>query len=510
MKLGRLRPSSSYADIMNSLGGGAGDADFNLVFRATGAVNTLNINNVAVVAVTIGTDATHRVKELKLGGNSDIVFDKNIDVFAKTITANTIGEVTFNKAIDSGIDSALNFTRVGKIKFAVAGLNKIAKVDFKNNDGTITFVDGAEFEGSMDSTGAGAVGNLIFEGTSKITGEIGGGNPLNLVKLQGSNATNVIFKNAIKAKKLEFTNNGKLQLNDDGVIDELESANGVIKVSDAKTLEFTGNKNVRFDGNTIVFDGNDSGMKFNSTAANDVTVDIINNNFDTGNNARGVISLNANGAKLTLQGKNLGVGNSLKEVAISGDRIVTVENEVNTAKFTIADGSTLSYAPSGDVSLNEVSFSGANSNLTLEAKGADRTFTLKNNIVSNNDLEAILKTNANGNKLTIAVTAAETIGESNIKRLNQFIISGTSETKIDSAVFAKTITIDSTGDVTFNKAINSGANSALNFTQAGNINFKEDVAVSTMAFGNNARKVILDAGKTLTLNEITSDAGRAS
>ncbi len=461
--------------------------------------------------MTIGTSNANRVKELKLGGNSDIVFDKNMDVFAKTITANTTGEVTFNKAIDSGANSELHFTQAGKIKFAVAGANKITKIDFKNNDGTITFANGAEFEGSIDSTGGGA-GNLIFEGASKITGQIGGGNPLNLIQLKGNNATNVIFKNQIQAKKLEFTNGGKLQLNDDAVIDELAIGNPAarVHVSDTKTLEFTGNKNVSFDGNTIVFDGNDSGMKFNSTAANDVTVEIINNNFNTGNNARGIISLHANKSTLTLKGQKLGDANSLKEVAISGNQIVRVENEVNTAKFTIADDSTLSYAPSGNVSLNKVSFSGANSNLTLEANGADRTFTLNKNIGSNNDLEAILKTNANGFKLTVVGNAAETIGESNGKRLNQFIISGTSETKIDSAVFAKTITVNSTGDVTFNEAIDSGADSALNFAAVGNINFKEDVAVSTMAFGNNARKVTLDTGKTLTLNEITSDAGSAS
>ena len=45
---------------------------------------------------------------------------------------------------------------------------------------------------------------------------------------------------------------------------------------------------------------------------------------------------------------------------------------------------------------------------------------IEHNIVSNNDLEAILKTNANGFKLTVVGNAAETIGESNIKRLNQF------------------------------------------------------------------------------------------
>ncbi|MDP4708953.1 MAG: hypothetical protein NWS20_02995, partial [Rickettsiaceae bacterium] len=174
-------------------------------------------------------------------------------------------------------------------------------------------------------------------------------------------------------------------------------------------------------------------------------------------------------------------------------------------------------ANAGDYDLlnaTAITFAHADSLLKLtNTSAADRVVTLKGNVVPGVgvDLQGSLEINSNGtNKLDLKISAAETIGTDNAHRLKELIVSGNKDTQIDPAIFAETITISSTAEVIFDKAIDSGAVSTIAFTAAGNTTFNNNVTVTQMAFGDNARVANVAAGKVLKVKSITSGAGNGS
>jgi outer membrane autotransporter protein len=152
--------------------------------------------------------------------------------------------------------------------------------------------------------------------------------------------------------------------------------------------------------------------------------------------------------------------------------------------------------------------------LTNATNTAHRVVTLQANLVPGGaptDLFGSLEVNSNGTKtLDLAKNAAETIGTSALFRLKEFTVSGDQATKIDPNIFAKTVTISSTGDVEFTGNMDGGLASAINFTAAGNTAFNGHVAATTIGYGTNARVVTIDDAKNITIQTITSTAASGS
>ncbi|MDP4709437.1 MAG: hypothetical protein NWS20_05520, partial [Rickettsiaceae bacterium] len=444
-----LRGGAKTIDFLNHVvdKGGVADENFTISFGAVDATNSgkaLTID-ASGVAKAIGTNNTKRAKELTLTGTENITFSANIGVFAKNIKQAGTGETTFTNLIDSGAGSTLNFTAAGKIKFAGVGNNAIAAADFIGQDGTITLEDGADFQGSIDSTVASA-GDLVVEGDTTVTGAVGATKALNLVKLDGANGKTGIFTAQVKTNKLNLSAGADAQFNGGAVIGKLTigNDNSRVKIANATTVEFTGAENVTFKGGAddIVFDGNDSQLKFNAVGGKQLVVNITDAALNTGANSKGIITLHADGddgalapvsSSMTITGKALGKANTLKEVAITGDKIVKVQNVgINTDLLSIAAGSTLEYTPTADVSFNNVTFVDAVSTLKLEADAAARIFTMNVNIDPGGNGKGIVELASNGNSATLdgnggvktLGTGANKIAVLNITGANLGIITG--------------------------------------------------------------------------------------
>ena len=395
---------------------GPADEDFTISFGAIDATSSGKALTIDATGggKTIGTNNANRAKELTLIGTENITFSANIGVFAKNIKQAGTGETTFTNVIDSGLASTLNFTAAGKIKFNGAGNNNIITADFTGNNGTITLADGANYKGAINSTVASA-GKLVVEGDTTVTGAVGATKALNLVKLDGANGKTGIFTAQVKTNELNLSAGADAQFNGGAVIAKLTMGHddSHVKIADAMIVEFTGAENVTFKGGAddIVFDGNDSQLKFNAVDGKQLVVNITNAALNTGANGRGIITLHADGddaalapvdSSMKITGSALGGASTLKEVAITGDKIVKVQNAgINTALLSIAAGSTLEYTPTANVSFNNVTFADAVSTLKLEANAAARTFTMNAHINPGGNGQGIVELASNGNSATL-------------------------------------------------------------------------------------------------------------
>ena len=313
-------------------------------------------------------------------------------------------------------------------------------------------------------------------------------------------------------------------------------------------------------GTAIALTGNAAATDFTFGAADVVTatgtitgnVDFANNagtlnaaglitgNVDSTGGANGTLNLTGAGSGAT---GTIGATNALTVVNASGAGTVTLGAAIDTATLNVKLNTTvkatdISAAEIAAINIGEVGGAGTleiNANagdydllnataitfahadsllkLTNTSAAADRVVTLKGNVVPGVgvDLQGSLEINSNGtNKLDLKISAAETIGTDNAHRLKELIVSGNKDTQIDPAIFAETITISSTAEVIFDKAIDSGSVSTIAFTAAGNTTFNNNVTVTQMAFGDNARVANVAAGKVLKVKSITSGAGNGS
>ncbi|CAN0556230.1 unnamed protein product [Ectocarpus sp. 12 AP-2014] len=280
----------------------------------------------------------------------------------------------------------------------------------------------------------------------------------------------------------------------------------------------------------------------------------LNGDIDPGANNKGTITLYSNGGHIaTLTGnggaKTLGTGaNKIHELNATGDSESVITDQVNLTNvltLNVKNGSALKSksATAAAIAAINIGEAGGAGTLTIDSEGGnydllnataitfahddsllkltnttnvgDSTVTLHGNVApgGGNDLRGKLEINSNGtNTLDIAINGAKTIGTDNTHRLNELIVSGDKAVEINPAVFAKTITVSSTGAVTFGAAVDGGVADAslISFTAAGNTTFEDDVTAKTIAFGDNARSVTIDDGKTLTTHAITSGAGKGS
>ena len=137
-----------------------------------GAGGTLTIQgkdggNLADATKSLGTDDTHRLRELRITGDDAVTV--NVNTYAKDININTTGNVVFSGVIDGGVaDSEMKFGAVTNVTFNKDTTTKT--IDFNNNASTITVADGSTLTAILaDSTGN-SVGTVEFAGNGNLTG----------------------------------------------------------------------------------------------------------------------------------------------------------------------------------------------------------------------------------------------------------------------------------------------------------------------------------------------------
>ncbi len=684
------------------LGFGANQATLKIDTDSTiaGTIDHGATNNKGFIEITAGNTATFNgviggtktLNEINLeGAASKAIFNQNVSA-TKIVTKHATAEIDLDngKIITADVDASaaggiLKFIGAGQVTGTIGATNGLTKVTangaglvqltngthkattFETNDAAaiIQVANGGlgKLQGNVDATANG--GQLKFLGDGQVTGTIGATNALTKVIANGANGTDVVLDGVTKTGILQLTSGSDVQLDNTTTIDTLTigNVNSHVKITNAKELILSGKQSNAIEGAAvdIIFSGNDSKLTFKAEGGNTPVVTINTAALNTGANDKGKIVLFADGddgalapiaSKLTIRGQALGGANTLRLVSVGGDKVVRLENEgINAVAFDIAAGSTLEYAPSADVSFNDVTFADAAAQIKLEANGANRLFTLKahldpgaNNrgtiglhsnggniatltgnggvktlgtgvsklsvlnvtggsesviidqvdltnvltlnikngaalnsksstaaaiatinigevggdgsltidanaaynlntggnidfkhadsllkltnttggnkvvtlkahLTTGNDNEGRLEINSNGtNTLNLAKNAAETIGTAANNRIKELIVSGNQNTEINPVVHAKTITVSSTGNVTFKAAVDAGVAdaSSINFTAAGNTLFEENVTAKSVDFANNARIVTINAGKTLTTNAITSGAGNGS
>lgn len=460
-------PGSKYVYTGNFSGITGDTGDGNTMSLIIGNTNpgVLTIDKAAGgggVAATISKVTTAMNKlTVEISDNSTLVLDGANDVYkglgsigiaggAANTTLRLIGNLTYKGNINGianlvldGNDATLGsgagaVLTAGELKFNTA--NKITfkddftgNVDFNNQDGTMTMEDGKKITGNVDNkAGAGEKGTLEFLGNSEVTGSIGATKILKLIKASGADGKVLKLSGAVKAKELQMTSGADIQLADDTVIDKLTigDANSNVKIADTKTLEFTGNETaIDLKGNSghILFDGNNSALKFNSTANGAVTVE-FDAALDPGLNNKGKIILNAVDNELKVMGGSLGsAGNKLREISITGNNQATVKSAIYTEKLSIAAGPTsiftdpsagsstltdiaapggnVTYQPTADMDIKATTFGDAASALTLKTDAAnDRIFTLKDDINPSGNFGKLILT-PNGKKITLTAEA---------------------------------------------------------------------------------------------------------
>ena len=478
------------------VGGGQEIAEINLV-----GANSVVVFNKDVKALTILTKdaaAEIRVANKTITGNVDS--DGNGGILQFTVgaggvtgtigAANALTEVEFNAGGNAialgGNAKATDFTFGADGDTVTAGGTITGNVDFAQKASTL-IANGGLITGDVDNTGGNAVrGTLRFTAAGGVTGTIGATNPLTLVEASGNG---VVALHSGESKATTF---------------KTSNAGAVIEVAAGGVGTLTGNIDATAAGGTLRFLG-----------AGQVTGTIGANNALTLVEARGngaVVQLDDTIDTATLNIKN---GATVQAADNSAAAIAAINiGEVGGAGTLVID------AGGGDYDLlngTAITFAHADSKLKLTntTNAGNRIVTLHNDLApgGGNDLVGSLEINSAGTKtLTVTENAAETIGDDNTHRLNKLVVSGDQNAIINPDIFAKTITVSSTANVTFGGAIDgdANANSAINFTAAGNTAFDNDVTATTLAFADNARIVTVADGKVLTVNTITSGAGNGS
>ena len=460
---------------------------------SSGADVTLE-GNTTIDKLTIGDANSHvniaDTKELILSGKQNTTIEGDNIVFA-------------------GADSKLTFKAEG-VNNPVVTINTSALDAGGNDKGKILlFADGDNGAGGVNS-------QLIVRGEA-----LGGGKTFRLVSIGGDKIVRLENK-GINAVTLDIAANS--------------------------TLEYAPSADVSF--NAVTFADAAAKMKLEANGANRTFA--LNAHLDPGANNRGTIVLHSNGGHIATLDANGGVqtlgtgAHKLSVLNVTGDSESVITDQVNLTNvltLNVKNGASLNSKSktAASIAATNIGEVGEAGTLTIDSEGGNynlldgtaitfahnnsllkltnttnvgnSTVTLKGNVApgGGNDLRGRLEINSNGTKtLDVDINAGKTIGTNNVTRLNELIVSGDKDAKIGAEVHAKTITISSTGDITFEAEVDGGANSVMNFANNGNVTFEENLTVAAIALGNTDRGIFIEDGKILTTASITSVAGNNS
>ena len=378
--------------------------------------------------------------------------------------------ITLSHDIDNSGNTAngtLEFLGAGGVEGTIGGANN-AYIVMASGDGTVELANVTskattfetnhanaiiqvaaggvgKLEGNVDATANG--GQLKFLGNGEVTGTIGAGNAaLTKLTANGANGTTVVLSEASNIGTLELSSQGNVQIDDTTTIDTLSAVhvNAQVAITDGKQLILSGNQNNAIEGaaTDIVFSGADSKLTFKAEGGNTPVVTINTAALNTGGNDKGKIDLfadgdNGNGGNsvLTIRGEALGGANTLRLVSVGGDKVVRAENVgINAETIDIAAGSTLEYAPSANVSFNDVTFGDAAAQMKLEANGANRTFTLNGHLDPGGNNQGTIGLHSNGGNIaTLTAGGVKTLG-TGVNKLSVLNVTGGSESVITDQV----------------------------------------------------------------------------
>ena len=282
-----------------------------------------------------------------------------------------------------------------------------------------------------------SVGILTLEGDGTVTGLVGDDTanpnsqtPLKLVELIGGNGTVGTFDVAVKTKELALRAGADATLTKGAVIDKLTigNADSHVNIANNQTLEFTGREiAIAFPGDSIVFAGAGSTLKFNAVGGAQVAAAIDTAALNSGANNKGIIILNSDGnngigpnptpSRLTITGQAIGGADKFKSITATGDSTIELNVPIRTIALNVDAGTSLvttnttdiaittiaaggSFTYSGNIPAINISptrFAHANSTLALQASaGVQRTFTLQQNINPNGAGQGTVILDSNG------------------------------------------------------------------------------------------------------------------
>lgn len=410
---------------------------------------------------------------------------------------------TLQISADSSLASVINSTAGSD---ALLGIN----IDDGRNL-TIEGQDGLKYDGTAQAAGVlTALGNIQLG-----SGALGGNLTIN---------SNVTLPNSIDSQT-DHTGIINIQQGKKVIFKESIGSQSIVN-----QMNLTGNKSIALLKSNSFIDQ----IEFQDNGAKLI--------LDNDTVLEGNIDSNGNGGKLVLKGNNqitgtIGANNPLSRINVNSTpnagnisifrdtvntkRLDISENTVlisqtnsiaNANKISIGNDAMLSIDTDGNYNLNNaqgIQFDNQDSTLQLKNTSPNHSvITLKNRLAPGLDANGILELNATGAEISLAHWKNSTIGIDNANRLNNFVITGNQNIIVDADTFAKTITVDSTGDVVFNKDIDSGADSTINFGNNGNTTFNGNVTTEKIDFSNHARVVTLNG--TINTNQIISTIGNGS
>jgi len=448
--------------------GGGADLIGNLQIHAS---NNKTITVTKNVAESIGTDKTHRLRDLLISGDQAVTIDTG--VFAKNITISSTANVTLG-AVDSGVGDAtkIQFTADGGI-LAFAGNVTTKTIDINGSTRTITVAHGMAL--NLDDITNGANSQMTF---------LGGGN-LNLFTTKTVNIGKITAVAAGGAKVVTLGAGAytvpEIRVADAALNSRLELANG---------FNLTGGFNTTGGAAGIV--------KFLGSSS-------VSGALGTAGNALGAVTVA--GVGTTLQ-----VGGEVAVASLDG-----TAGNVQNLKFINAGDIKVAGAVGGIQQFTEIEFNGAHevdfANLQ-STDGKALNFTANAIVITTGyDLGT---TNINGvADGALIIDKIQTI-TGDITNFGTLGINGNHIVNINTANFAANIKTKTGGEGTVN--FNNAGAAAISIGQAGTkintLNFSAAKAVgnvyanniSILANGNATFNGVIDANQIKFTTAATSIA----
>jgi uncharacterized protein with beta-barrel porin domain len=442
--------------------------------------------------VTGAVGATQAVKVLNANG----IAGKTVAITGavKAVTMNT-GAGTTN------LGGVLTATTVnagtGTLNFNAAGLNT-ATISFGANDGTVTFVDGANLTGGVDATAANK-GTVTFAGSSTVSSTIGATQAVKVLNANGVGGKTLAVTGAVQA---QTTNAGAGTL----------TLTGGLTGTTLNMGTGTVNLNATSSVTTVDFVGNDGTL--NVAAGKNLTTTNINNNAATGtlsllggtqavagavgSNTLKVINAGQAGGATSFSGVvkaatiNVGSGS----VSFADNVTGNVAIGSSAGAVTIAAGKNLTGSIDGTGAApgsggGSVTFTGATSGVTTVGSAATilKLLSVGGNLGTTGNFFAADTNTIGGNTVTIGGGGALTVGAG--QTINSTVTTSTTAGHFTTAGAA---TVD--------------LNAKVALTVGGTVAFTPGATtkVKIVDGGAGAGVATLAAGK-LTVNGVNSGAG---
>jgi hypothetical protein len=258
----------------------------------------------------------------------------------------------------------------------------------------------------------------------------------------------------------------------------------------SKILDLQGNTTV----NSIVFA--DSVLASGTISVNGL-LDVGGITFNNSNASGGTLIIN------TENTISVALLNAIKaKIQINANLTINHPSAGDIGDIRIADNTIYTIdSANGNVNLlnngTKIIFEGPNSELDLiNTSNTDKQFTLYANLNPSNaqDNYGIVRVGALTNGLTIANNGGPyTIGQDNTHRLKNFIVDGAGNIVVDNTVFTKLLSMNSTGQVTFNEPLDLGAGGNIAFGKDGTL-VVNGVTGSVTTSANNQGTLTINSG----------------